>query len=320
MKEEEIRPKKIFEEYLALSIKDGEALDKQSFIETNCQGCNSDDTKLLFKKNGYEFKQCNKCRTSYCSPRPSNKQLEQLYFNSESSTFWSKVFFPTVAEARKEKLFKPKAKQIADLIKERNLDIKSICDVGAGHGVFLEELRKFIPDVKYYAVEPDPTSATVCRSKDIETLEEVCETAHAWHGKFDMVLSSEVIEHVFDVSLFVNSLGKLLKPKGVALVTGLGYEGFDILTLQEKSNSISPPHHLNFLTVDGFEKVFKNNNFSSIDVWTPGKLDVDIVLNSGFSNEFLNSLALRGNQAVLDFQSFLVKHKLSSHVWALAQK
>lgn len=320
MKEEEIRPKALFSAYLQLSTKDGEALDKNEFITINCQACGSLSHRLLLKKNSYEYQQCNNCHSVYCSPRPSNSQLGTLYFNSESSKFWSEVFFPTVAEVRKEKLFRPKAQQIADVIRDKNLKIETICDIGAGHGIFLEEIGRALPNVKLFAIEPDPNSAKICREKGIETLEQVSENAGEWKNKFDMVISSEVIEHVFNVSLFVGSLGALLKPNGVALITGLGYEGFDILTLQEKSNSISPPHHLNFLSYEGFQQTFKAHDFKTVDVWTPGKLDVDIVLNSGHESEFMSVLKRRGNQALEDFQAFLVKYKMSSHVWVLAQK
>lgn len=320
MKEEEIRPKELFEQYLKLSAKDGAVLDHSKFEEINCQSCGANLNKVLIKKNSYDYKQCSVCRSVFCSPRPSEKQLAELYFKSESSKFWSEVFFPTVSAARKEKLFKPKAQQIAEALKKRQLNIQSICDIGAGHGILLEELKKHLPQVKLYAIEPDTNSAKVCKEKGIETLEKISEDSVEWHNKFDMVISSEVVEHVFDVNKFILSMNQLLKPNGVALITGLGYEGFDILTLQEKSNSISPPHHLNFLSLKGFENIFLQNNFSSVEVWTPGKLDVDIVINSGFRNEFINSLIERGSDALADFQQFLVKHKLSSHVWVLAQR
>jgi SAM-dependent methyltransferase len=247
-------------------------------------------------------------------------QLDSLYFESESSTFWSNVFFPTVQEVRREKIFKPKAKKLAQMLKDKGLNVKSICDVGAGHGFFLEELRKELPECEYYAVEPDANSASVCTNKGITTLQATAETAHEWAQKFDLVISSEVLEHVHDVKGFIDSLFALLKKDGHCLITCLGYEGFDILTLQEKSASVTPPHHLNFLSIEGFESVFKRSNFVSTDIWTPGQLDVDIVLNSGVDNEFLRVLKSRGPEAIKEFQQFLVKHKMSSHIWALAKK
>lgn len=320
MKEEEIRPKEIFAQYLKLSTEDGNKLDKSLFEDCPCQACGGTYKEVRFVKNGYTFQKCLKCHSLFCSPRPTVQQIESLYFNSPSSTFWSEVFFPSVREARREKLFKPKAKQMAQMIRDKGLKVETVCDVGAGHGLFLEELRRELPNVRLFAVEPDANSAKVCREKGIETLVATAEQAEVWHNRFDLVLCSEVVEHVHNVKSFVGSVQDLVKPGGSSLITGLGYDGFDILTLQEKSNSVSPPHHLNFLSIEGFHQLFSQLNSAHVDIWTPGKLDVDIVINSDFENEFVRVLKTRGLVAIQEFQEFLAKHQLSSHTWILVRK
>lgn len=321
MKESEIRPKEIFERYIELSSRDGERLDKSKFQRIDCPACNSSNTKLHFNKKNYLYNKCNNCNSLFCSPRPSEAQLDELYFNSESSTYWSNVFFPSVQDARREKMFKPKAQKINALINELNITVKDVCDVGAGHGFLLEELGKISANnVKLHALEPDATSANICRKKGIDVLERTSENSFDWNEKFDLVLSSEVIEHVYSPQRFVKSLFNLVKPNGYVLVTGLGYEGFDILSLQDKSNAVSAPHHLNFLSIDGFNSLFTASGFSNIKIWTPGLLDADIVINSDLGNEFTLALKRRGEDVIKKFQQFLSENKLSSHVWILAQK
>ncbi|KYG64744.1 SAM-dependent methyltransferase [Bdellovibrio bacteriovorus] len=320
MKEEEIRPKAILDQYLKLSAEDGAKLDKNLFQECVCQACGGTRKETKFEKHGYTYKMCLDCHSLFCSPRPTPDQISSLYFNSPSSTFWSNVFFPSVRDARREKLFKPKAKKIANLIKEKGLAVKTVCDIGAGHGLFLEELQKEIPGLSLFAVEPDSTSAEVCRSKGIETLVSTAEDAKVWRNKFDLVLCSEVVEHVHNVKNFVSSVHSLVRSGGHYLITGLGYDGFDILTLQDKSKAVSPPHHLNFLSVEGFNKLFILLGARSVEVWTPGQLDVDIVINSGIENEFIRVLKARGDSVVREFQEFLARNQLSSHTWILVQK
>ena len=129
-----------------------------------------------------------------------------------------------------------------------------------------------------------------------------------------------MIEHVFSPRSFVTSVAELARSGGHVLLTGLGYEGFDILSLQERSNSIFPPHHINFLSILGFERLFQSCGMTDVTIQTPGKLDVDIVLNSGYGGEFMRVLAERGETAIQELQAFLVKYKLSSHIWTLAKK
>lgn len=324
MKENEIRPRELFQKYLELSKADAIRMPTDDFEQVACPGCLSGDAQLRLEKEGFSYKLCNQCGSLYCSPRPSLEQLEDFYKNSASSEFWARDFFPTVAEARREKIFRTKAERVVDILKKRNFQPKHVCDVGAGYGIFLEELQACVqsgnPATAYYAIEPSPDLAAICRSRNFETLEATVEHAEAWSGRFDLVICSEVIEHVYSSDLFLQSILNLLRPGGMAILTGLGYEGLDILELQEHSNSISPPHHINFMSVAGFEQLFTRCGCRDVEVQTPGQLDVDILLNSDNCPHWLEVLATRGEEALQDLQALLRKHRLSSHVWALGIK
>ncbi|TVZ55496.1 methyltransferase family protein [Lutibacter sp. Hel_I_33_5] len=320
MKESEIRPKKLFEEYLYLSKKDAESFDNKSFESINCVSCDSPLAKLKYKKDGFKYNICESCGTLFCNPRPSLETLNTFYKNSASAKFWFEEFLPKVEESRREKIFKKKAIQLFELIDEKKINISNLCDVGAGSGIFIEEMKKIKNDISYFAIEPGEVSSKIIASKGFSVLQKSVEYSKEWSNKFDFVVSLEVLEHVNKPITFVESINSLLKKDGYCLITTLGYEGFDILTLEEDSNSISPPHHLNFLSIKGFELLFKRAGFSEVHVMTPGVLDVDIVLNSGKSTEFLRILKLRGDSVIKEFQEFLIKNKLSSHVWVLAKK
>lgn len=319
MKETDIRPKEMHQRYLELSLKDSDKMDINQFVSINCPGCNEKQTRLKFKKNNFNYVYCESCGSVYCSPRPTQDQLNSMYCSGESSHYWANVFFPAVAEQRREKLFRKKAKRIGQLFEKSENAELNICDVGAGYGIFLEELKTFFPSAIMHAIELNEELAKKCKEKGFDTLQIAGELAHQWENKFDLVISSEVIEHVFDTHNFIRALYNLAKPKGNVLITGLGYEGFDNLTLQEKSKAIFPPHHINFLSIGGFEKLFKNVGFSEVKIWTPGELDVDIVMRSDNPPEFLKVMSKRSG-VLEEFQKFLSKHRLSSHIWALAKK
>jgi len=316
MKEDDIRPKELFAKYRELSFKDAQNMDSTKFIKINCPACSGKNHRFRFKKNGFTFVQCTDCNSLYCSPRPSRETLNTFYEQSESAYYWAHVFQPAVAEVRRKTLFSEKSLEIKKLVPNGP---SSICDVGAGNGIFLEELQKVFPLSTMYAIEPSKELAAVCTGKGFRTLVLPVEQSSEWYNRFDLVVSTEVIEHVFSLDCFVRSLYDLTKPGGRVLLTGLGYEGFDILVLQEKSNSIFPPCHINFLSIAGFKILFKRVGYRSIDIWTPGVLDVDIVMNSGFVPEFFLVLAKREG-AINDLQGFLRKYQLSSHVWSTGVK
>ena len=206
MKEAEIRPKALFNRYLELSRRDAESFEFDLFVEVACPGCGGNNKKPKIKKYGFQYVLCGDCGSLYCSPRPNNEVLSDFYKKSVSAQYWSNVFFPAVAEIRREQLFRKKARNIHELLKKKNVSPRSICDVGAGYGVFLQALKVHYPKADLFAVEPSHNSAEQCREKGIETLEATAEQAEEWHKKFDLVISSEVIEHVFSAEKFVNSI------------------------------------------------------------------------------------------------------------------
>ena len=319
--EEEIRPKATFDEYLILAAIDAESIPVNQRDEVNCPACSSHKNKTQFVKHTFEYKICSDCASLYCSPRPSLESLRWVYTESPSMQYWSNVFWPSVAKKRSQSILLSQVSGVIAEVKKRGLKPKSICDIGAGDGIFLQLLAKHFNEAELYAIEPSKEGASECRKKGIKVAEVMLENVgKEWYNKFDLVISAQLIEHVFDPTVFMQGINSILIQGGGAIVIGLGYEGYDILTLQNKSRAIMPPFHLNFLSIQGFQSIMEKCGFSNIAIETPGQLDFDIAHNSQHRDEFTRVLASRGTEAIAEFQNFLRKWQLSSHIWLMAQK
>jgi len=328
MREQDIRPADMFARYLELSARDA-ALHFGGVPRdvVPCPGCGANRPIFAFAKLGFDYVECAECASLYQSPRPPLEQFSGFYKDSDSSRYWSDVFFPAVKEVRRERIFRPRVELISKLCAEHGVNAQTVIEVGAGHGVFLEEWKKAHPESHVAAIEPSPEMATVCRRNGIEVLEALAEDADAWHGRADLLVCFEVIEHVHAPERFASVLHKLVKPGGYLIITGLGVEGFDIQTLWQHSNSVSPPYHLNFMSNIGYESLLLRSGFASVSLSSPGKLDVDIVYNASIANSellsahrFERTLLSRGEETRAAFQKFLSEHRLSSHVLALARR
>jgi len=330
MKESEIRPKNIFYEYLKLSRADANQFFGNSFSEEiNCIACDNEDKKFEFEKDNFKYFLCNYCKTLFQSPRPTEEAFEKFYNNSKSSKYWSQIFFPTVAEVRRNKIFKPRVNKISEMYLNKNGSIPStVVDVGAGYGIFLEEWIKKFPSSDGLAIEPSEDLAKVCINKNIKTINKTAEQAYddkKLKNYADLVVCFEVLEHVRDPLNFIKVLKSFLSENGQLLITTLCSSGFDIQLLWENSNSISPPHHINFFSIKGFKHLFNRAGFSNVEVQTPGLLDVDIVKNY-MKNNTLNKNTERFMQQItreekieINFQNFLIHNNLSSHCWVMAK-
>jgi len=328
MKESEIRPKELFQKYLRLSAADTETYFISSQREyLPCPACGNESFHPAFEKLGFAYTVCRSCQTLYQNPRPPLEEFSRFYRESPSARYWAKEFFPAVAEIRREKLFKPKVMELARLCQNENFKPAVVADIGAGFGLFLEEWHNLFPDTRTIAIEPNLEMADLCRDKKLEVLECLAEQASSLYGHVDLVVALEVIEHVHDPLVFCNSLNHLLRAGGRLLLTGLSVDGFDIQVLWEHAKSISPPHHINFMSIQGFKQLLKRAGFSKVDIFTPGKLDVDIVKNTMEERpdalndqRFIRNLLKLDEKALKEFQQFLSKHRLSSHCWIWAVK
>ena len=323
MREFEIRPKELFDEYLKLCDEDvGIYFPEGRRARIACPACCQTKTKCSFKKMGFNYEQCADCKTLYMSPRPPLNEFEHFYSTSSSARFWADKFFPRVVEKRREKIIKPNVDKIRSICHAKNIKVKTILDVGAGYGSFLEEWKKKEPRTHLIAIEPSPGPSGVCRSKGIQVIPHIIEKVKDLNGKADLVVCFEVIEHAHDPFAFLKKIKQLVAPGGLAVITGLTVDGFDIQVLWDKSKNVFPPHHINFLSVNGFNQIFNRVGFSGVEVTTPGKLDIDIVLNNHNllkkESRFIETLLSRDEDALSDFQKFLSKHQLSSHCWIVA--
>jgi SAM-dependent methyltransferase len=327
MKESDIRPEALLLRYLELSERDAELC----FVDTprlniRCVACDGDRLVGEFEKNGFDYSSCRDCGTLFQSPRPPIAAFEAFYRDSVSSRYWAEEFFPAVAEARRDKIFRPRVERMAELCRTRGISVERLIDVGAGYGIFLDEWRRRYPSTQALAVEPSELLAAECRSKGFDVVEDIAENISGYDNYADLVVCFEVLEHVYDPLAFVRTLTRLAKPGGYVFISTLCADGFDIQMLWDKSNSIFPPHHINFMSVAGFERLFARAGLVDVEVTTPGKLDVDIVRNAikrepdlMEGQRFLRRI-MADQQLAEHFQTFLADNSLSSHAWVIGRK
>jgi len=327
LKEQDIRPKELLEKYINLSAADAKKyFTKVERLDIPCVACGEEKVSYEFSKYGFDYAKCNKCSTLYQTPRPLPMAFEKFYRDSDSSNFWANTFFPAVAEIRREAIVKPKVDEIFSLFKKIGLKVNNLIDIGAGYGIFLDEWRKVSPETNMVAVEPSHSLANECRKKNLYVEESMAEQVVDFQNFADLVICFEVLEHVYKPLDFLKILKNFARPGGYVFISTLCIDGFDLKILWDKSSQISPPHHINFLSVKGFEFLFEEAGLSDIQILTPGKLDVDIVQNQInlnpdlISNNIFLKEILNDDDKAKKFQKFLTENQLSSHAWIIGKK
>ncbi len=277
MREEDIRKRELLDRYLELVRDDVEALfrDHSQFEPIPCPACGGSSLKPEFQKLDFHYVSCENCQTLFVTPRPSAALLNQFYADSPSTHFWINDFFKPMASARQEKIFRPRAQDIA---RRFGSDPGwTIGDIGAGFGLFLKELSQEWPASRMVAIEPSREQAAICKSLGFDVIECPLEDMSPEHIRFDLLVAFELMEHLHNPGAFLARVIQLLKPGGWFILTTLNVHGFDIQVLWSSSKSVNPPHHLNFFNPESLAELLTQRGFQVAEILTPGRLDYDIV-------------------------------------------
>jgi len=322
MKEEEIRPKKVFDEYLRLAALDADIYFGNSIRQpVLCPACGTQGD-FAFNKHGFSYEECPACQTLFVSPRPPSVDFFRYYQESASASYFATTFYRETAEARREKLWRPKAAMVHDVLKKYGADRYGVFDIGGGYGIFAEEYQR-LADVAVTIIEPGPELAQICREKGLTVIESFLEnvrTEQLLAGP-KVFVSFELFEHLHDCGVFLERLSALMQPGDLFLFTTLSGMGVDIQSLWNESNSISL-QHLNFFNPKSVRSLIERVGLRALTVETPGKLDIDILLNNRMliKDRFWRNFVVQASpEERQEWQKFIASHGFSSHMFVVCE-
>jgi len=181
------------------------------------------------------------------------------------------------------------------LVIER-LSPKKVLDIGCGTGSQLTiPLAERFPDILFVGSDKDEESIKYAkRSNELSNLSFVCGDNFK-EKKFDLIIASEVIEHVEQPIEFLMMLKEKLLEKGKMVVTlPNGYGPFEFLTLfyillnltgiykilrsvkrkfrkdyisytKTSDYTLAKSYHINFFSLRKFKRIIKNTGFEIIE-------------------------------------------------------
>jgi SAM-dependent methyltransferase len=324
MKEAEIRPEKLFADYLALCEQDTHTYFADARRHYGkCPACDAMGAPA-FSKHGFDYELCSKCYTLFVNPRPPAEAFSKYYMEAPSSKFWATTFYRETAAARREKLWKPKARSVLDTLERYHAATYAVVDIGGGYGLFAEEMRE-LSGQKVTVIEPAPHLAAVCREKTLPVVEKFLEHV----GERDLprggkaFVSFELFEHLHSPAAFLAHLRELMMVGDLFIFTTLSGAGVDIQALWQDSKSVSPPHHLNFLNPVSIRTLLERLGLQVLEVTTPGKLDVDILVNNQahIKDRFWRTfVASASEEAKQQWQNLIAASGWSSHMMVTCRK
>jgi SAM-dependent methyltransferase len=241
-----------------------------------CPACFSPGLKPWFSKataeGRYELCSCSGCGSAFVNPRPSLEQIQNFYartsYRAQESESPQSRWDRLLAEEKNYPNTTLDAERMADRCR-RFARGDDFLDVGAGDGFFSRAARA--RSFRVHALEPSPAGRRVfalMNGFEPEPALLDLDFARRHPAAFDVVLLSQVLEHVSDVEETLAVLGRVLKADGIVAVAVPHFRSWSSRLQGRNDMFITPPEHLNFFTAPGLLRLFERQGYRRLGLET----------------------------------------------------
>lgn len=143
-----------------------------------------------------------------------------------------------------------------------------VLDLGCGSGHFLDVAKE--RGWSAYGTETSDEAVTICRAKGISMTSSSLVPNEYEPGFFDVVIMTELIEHVNNPREVLAGVHRLLRPGGAVYFTTPNFNSIERFVLKSRYGIITYPEHLSYYTPPVIDILFKAMGFKREQLWTQG--------------------------------------------------
>lgn len=248
----------------------GKLKDEFALLLKECPVCGNKKFKHLFKYDHFHYYKCKNCSFVFVNPRLNDKRcdlwynsnyynaaLETEYFiNSEKDSYYSvslnKKHFEKTVNILKNARFK------------KNI---SILDLGCGGGSFLAYLKDKLSFENLMGVDLNGKAVDFAISFRKLNVQKIDANHLGKEQKFDLVISTENIEHVNDINGYISTVSSLTKKNGHLLLTTPHNDKWATTLYGIHGDHYCAPNHLNYFNIKTLSLLLEKYDYELIDVF-----------------------------------------------------
>jgi len=216
-----------------------------------CPACDASDPRDAGGKASYPLLRCARCATLYTAGSVQNTYDD--YYDGPN------LEVPAFIAGRIDEIvsgFEPHRRT------------NRLLDVGFGAGTFLEAARRGGWDV--VGVEVSRPAIEHARLSGFDVFHGTLQDAAYAAGSFDVVVASEILEHLIAVRPLLGEIARVLRPGGLLWATTPNAGGLSFRVLGNAWSVVDPPEHVQLFSIAGARRLLGAAGFRDVSVLAEG--------------------------------------------------
>jgi len=224
-----------------MTLQETAANESENLEYPACPLCDSDQRQFPFRLHGpYRVARCMACGLHYLYPRFSESVIQRVYRQS-SYYEGGACGYADASYRAQEPSLRATFKRLFHNLAKRGLTGGDLLEVGCGYGYLLDEARLFFD--RRVGTEFSPEAAEIARATGADAFLGGIEQVPP-ETKFECVLATQVIEHIYDPVVFVKRLANHTKPGGHIVLATPDIGGMLTKFMGRRWPSFKAPEHV----------------------------------------------------------------------------
>ncbi|MBI2996306.1 MAG: class I SAM-dependent methyltransferase [Candidatus Melainabacteria bacterium] len=242
---------------------------------TKCALCDSDNSVTIAEGEDYEYKsvlgtfkfqECKSCGHLYLNPRPTLSSASVLYpstyytVSNNTKNSWKNHLVSNVARI----VMLNRIKRFVGLVPKNGC----ILEIGFGDGIVLGLIKQLRQDITVIGVDLAISKSTYSYLSNlgIQLRECAFESADLSSVSVDLIIMTQLIEHLWDLKSCINKISCVLKPNGYIVIATPNAQGYDRkLSKKGAWGGYYWPRHMNIFTPESLTKLFEQYNLRLVN-------------------------------------------------------
>jgi 2-polyprenyl-3-methyl-5-hydroxy-6-metoxy-1,4-benzoquinol methylase len=227
-----------------------------------CPACKNTIGDFRGSKNGFDIFVCSGCKTIYTSRLPVGDETED-YDNYYTD---ANLVVPDFISQRVREI-------IGGFSRYRKTN--RLLDIGFGAGTILTEAKNQNWDA--YGTEVSQPAVDQAKKMGHRVHHGLLKSATFTDGFFDVIIASEILEHLPEPEEELREISRILRPGGLFWATTPSAGSLSFILMKNHWSVLSPPEHTQLYSKRGARLMLTQAGFSNIQTKTTGLNPSEII-------------------------------------------